>query len=207
MSNSIDMHVDRISEPDGLRRLFDQPEVAEVLNSLKLGGSRQYTPSAPLYVLHGTEDEVSLQVSLTSSASERGLLSAARSYLRRRDYGSQITTVQRHAILTKYLQVEDYCRFGIRSLEYVRSNGTGHVGTAALGIPGIVDFLADRLNGKPGVKGCVEKNVTLTGLDVNALGNASIPILSALQNEVETSIGLNDSLYVAAALASVNGTS
>jgi hypothetical protein len=53
----------------------------------------------------------------------------------------------------------------------------------------------------------MEKNVTLTGLDVNALGNASIPILSALQNEVETAIGLNDSLYVAAALASVNGTS
>jgi hypothetical protein len=51
-------------------RLFEQPEVAGVLDSLKLGGSRQYTPSAPLYVLHGTEDEVSFESTARITASE-----------------------------------------------------------------------------------------------------------------------------------------
>jgi hypothetical protein len=39
--------------------LLEQPEVAEVLNSLQLGFNKEYTPTSPLYVVHGTEDEVS----------------------------------------------------------------------------------------------------------------------------------------------------
>jgi hypothetical protein len=89
------------------------------------------------------------------------------------------------------------------SLEFVRSEGTGHLATSYVGLPDATKFLDDHLSGKPPVRGCGAKNVTYTGVDPNALGPASAPILTVLEELLVATVGLNDSIWIADTLAEV----
>jgi hypothetical protein len=61
-------------------RLLFEPPVYDVFTSLQLGKYREYTPTAPLFVLHGTEDEVRVEVVARSRQLMSRVSSSSRSF-------------------------------------------------------------------------------------------------------------------------------